>query len=201
MRNQGKTRPPSFVELEHELTRLATAAAACAEQDNPDLERLVFILMRPALRIARAKLEDMVGPENVDRDDLDDIAQKSLISLSKAIRLYRQGAAVFPWFSTIVRNRARDFVRREFHTRSNGPRPEFVPLDRSAFLIPAASDDVDELLGIGEFASDLPPELQHVLELSLEGYRTGEIAELVAVPVRQVREWKKELCAEYGALQ
>lgn len=201
MKTQGKDRPPTFVELEQELTQLATRAAACAqtEQENPDLERLITILLRPALRIARAKLEDMIGRHNVDRDDLDDIASKSLIKLSQAIRRYTPGAPVFPWFYTIVRNQARDFVRREYHTRSKH-RPEFVPLDRSAFRIPAPGDYVDERLGIDEFASDLPPQLQQVLDLSLEGYRTGEIAELVAVPVRRVRDWKKELCAEYGAL-
>lgn len=205
MRHEGKdrntTRAPTFVELEQELARLATQAAACAqtEQDNPALERLIGILLRPALRIARAKLEDILGRHHVDRDEVDDVASESLIKLSQKIGRYRPGAPVFPWFSTMVRNQARDFVRREYHTRLKHPL-EFVPLDRSAFQIPAPVDDVDEQLGVDEFASDLPSALQQVLELSLEGYRTGEIAELVAVPVRRVRDWKKELCAEYGAL-
>ena len=198
----GETIPvPSIAEAEAQLGEIAAQAAATAgtERGERDFERLVPIVKRAALRIARLKLEDLLG-SNAERDDVDDVVALAFITLYRTIHTYTPGEAFVPWFATMVRSRAYDFVRQKYHTRAEFG-PEIVPLGKSALVVPARTDDVEGRLGRRETLEQLPPELRQVAVLLDEGYRTREIAEITHEKVAWVRARKQDLREELAALR
>lgn len=88
------------------------------ERGERAFERLVLILFRPALRIARAKLEELIGRDAIAPDDVQDVASLSLIQLYRRLPHYRAGSAVIPWFASLVGDQTRVFVRSKSHRRT-----------------------------------------------------------------------------------
>lgn len=88
------------------------------ERGERAFERLVLILFRPAIRIARAKLEELLGRDAVAPADAQDVASLSLIQLYRRLPHYRAGSAVIPWFASLVGAQTKDFVRSKSHVRT-----------------------------------------------------------------------------------
>lgn len=163
-------------------------------------ERIVAILTRPGMRIARCKLEDLLSRGEVNSDDVNDIVYSAHFQVYQTLDRYKPGTPVIPWFATIVRNKAIDFVRQQYHTRAKQP-PDFLHYDELSFVITAREDDVDTRLDIQEVLNGLAPENQQVLSLLESGHSTAEIAVLMGQPESWVRARRRALRAEFGALR
>lgn len=88
------------------------------ERGERAFERLVLILFRPAIRIARAKLEELLGRDEIAPHDAQDVASLSLIHLYRRLPHYRAGSAVIPWFASLVRDQTKAFVRSKSYRRT-----------------------------------------------------------------------------------
>lgn len=199
---QQTLRAPSLADLDEALIDIAAEATVYigTERGERAFERLAIILKRPALRIARAKLEDLLGQAATDPDDANDVANLGLFKLYQSLGDYKRGARVIPWFATMVRSQAKDFVRKKYHTRAKY-RTEILQFEDSALAVPSRTDDVERRLDIQQIAVGLPLAVQQVLELINQGYHTREIAAITNESVAWVRERKKELRAELVALR
>lgn len=117
---QNPARTPNFLVLERALVAIAAEARMYAgtERGERAFERLVFILKKSALRMARAYLEVLLPPESIDPADEDEVADSGFIQLYISIGEYKSDTPVIPWFAEMVLGQARAFLRGEHHSRS-----------------------------------------------------------------------------------
>jgi DNA-directed RNA polymerase specialized sigma24 family protein len=115
MKNQ-----PQADDLETGLQRIVEDAQTHFDSERGEraFERLALILSRPAMRIARDKLTDLLGPDAVDPDDARDVASLSLFALYRRLPHFRAGSAVIPWFASLVRAQTKHFVRSKYYVRT-----------------------------------------------------------------------------------
>ena len=189
-------------ELERDLGVLMVQAREHfdTERGMRAYERIVAILTRPGMRLARGKLEDLRSRGEVNSDDVNEIVYSAHFQLYQTLDRYKPGTPVIPWFATIVRNKAIDFVRQQYHTRAKQP-PDVLHYDELSFVITAREDDVDTRLDIQEILHGLAPESHQVLSLLEGGHSTAEIAVLLGRSEPWVRARRKALRAEFGALR
>jgi RNA polymerase sigma factor (sigma-70 family) len=192
----GHAGRPGGTELEHDLGVLVVAAQAVdTRRGVRAYERLVAILTRPAMRIARGKLDDLSHGEAND-DEINEIVYDAHFQLYRMLDRYVPGTPVMPWFATIVRNKAIDFVRRQQHTRARN-RPEMISYDELAFAVAGYEDDVHTRLDIQGVVVGLAPDDQQVLSLLHRGHSTAEIAVALGRSGPWVRARRKALRAAF----
>ncbi|HEX6370494.1 MAG TPA: RNA polymerase sigma factor [Longimicrobium sp.] len=186
-------------ELDRELIPLILQVVLFAETARgiQAFERLAIILTRPVKRIARASLEAYLPPEEINQDDIDEIANEALFRVYRAIPGYRPEAPVIPWVAVIVRRLVIDWIRRERHTRVPNA-PKFVPLNEDVYLIAAPDDGVDDRLSIERLTEGLPPVTRDVVRLASDGHSAVDIAKRVARPAWWVRSELKKLRPRFG---
>ncbi|HEX6370495.1 MAG TPA: hypothetical protein VF006_16350 [Longimicrobium sp.] len=75
-------------------------------------ERLTAILKRPALRIARVRLEAVLPRDQVGDDLINELVRMSIYRLYVRLSRYEPRMPVIPWFAELVEECAQDLVRR-----------------------------------------------------------------------------------------
>lgn len=180
--------------LDRELIPLILEAVLFAgtERGIRAFERLAIILTRPIKRIVRDRLEKYLPREEINQDDIDQIANDVLLRFYVSMPEYRPEYPVIPWVGAMTGRLVIDWIRRERHTRVPNP-PKFVPLDEHVSLIAAPDADVDDRLSIERHMEGLPPVTRDVVRLASDGHSAVEIAELVAKPAWWVRRELKKL--------
>jgi RNA polymerase sigma-70 factor, ECF subfamily len=114
----------------------------------------------------------------VPRADVDDLVQDVFLAAWNRLAALREPAAFGGWLTTIARNRAADFHRRE-------PEPVQLPADLAAHDDTAERADALQLLAI---VRSLPDAYRETLVLRLvEGMTGPEIAERTGLTPASVR--------------
>ena len=156
---------------------------------------LVERYMRPAYAVALA----VTGRH----EDAQDAAQEALLVALQRLEECRSPEKFAGWLMTIVRNRARNLVRREM-LRDTDQVPESA---RSATPTPERDLETVELRqSLADALGDLP-EIQREIVLlhDLEGWKHGEIADRLRLPSGTVRSHlhfaRKALRGALAALQ
>jgi RNA polymerase sigma factor (sigma-70 family) len=199
--HDGHKGRPGAVELEHDLSVLvAEAQHVGTERGVRAYERLVAVLTRPGMRIARGKLNDLGFHGEANLDDLNEIVYNAHFQLYRMLDRYVPGTPVMPLFATIVRNKAIDFVRQQHHTRAKN-RPEMISYEEFAFVFAAHEDDVHTRLDIEEVMQGLAPDDHRVLSLLGSGHTTAEIAAELGRSEPWVRARRKALRAAFCVLR
>jgi RNA polymerase sigma factor (sigma-70 family) len=155
-------------------------------------EQLAIILTRPIKRIAWARLEKYLPREEINQDDIDQIANDTLLRLYRSLPQYRPEDPVIPWVSKMVGRLVIDWIRHERHTRMPNA-PKFVSLGDPVYLIAAPDAGVDDWLSIERLVEGLPPVTQEVVRLASDGHSAVQIAKRVARPAWWVRKELKKL--------
>lgn len=151
---------------------------ALARTGDPDaFGELVRRYQRPAYSVALS----VVG----NHSDAEDAAQEAFLTALQRLDDCRNPARFGSWFLSIVRNRARNLVRRE-SLRSGEPVPESA---QSREPSPAKAAQLAELRSRLEEALQTLPEVQREIVLlhDWEGWKHGEIAERLGIPSGTVR--------------
>jgi RNA polymerase sigma-70 factor, ECF subfamily len=143
--------------------------------------RAADLLLRRYLRSCRAVALAVTGSEA----DADDACQDAFVSAMERIDGCRNPARFGAWLLQIVRNRARNLLRREKLRRSE-------PLEENAAVgasSAAAALELDELRERLRAALVTLPEIQREVMLlyDLEGWKHEEIADLLTLPQGTVR--------------
>lgn len=101
--------------LNHELSRRAIAVGRHphTEEGRRSYESLAAILVGPAYRIARARLEAILPRDQVGPDEINAVVGTAMYELYRKLAQgdYRPGTPLIPWFAAIVSTCARDFGR------------------------------------------------------------------------------------------
>ncbi|HEX6372046.1 MAG TPA: hypothetical protein VF006_24185 [Longimicrobium sp.] len=101
--------------LDHSLSEMAVEAGKhpYMEGSRRSFERLANILMRPAQRIARARLEEILPRDQVGPDEINAVVSMAMYELYKKLGqgYYKPGMSLVSWFGTIVGTCAREFGR------------------------------------------------------------------------------------------
>jgi hypothetical protein len=101
--------------LDHTLSGIAVEAGKHphTEKSRRSFERLANILMGPAQRIARARLEEFLPRDQVGPDAINAVVSMAMYELYKKLSQghYKPGTSLVPWFGTIVSTCAREFGR------------------------------------------------------------------------------------------
>lgn len=102
-------------DIDEDLRWLLSEALLYAgtERGRVAFERLTNILMRPAQRIARVKLEAILPRDQVRDELIDELVRESLYRLYVRLSRYEPRMPVIPWFAGLVGECAQDLVRRE----------------------------------------------------------------------------------------
>ena len=150
---------------------------AAREGDSEAFGVLVTRYMRPGYLVA---LSVTGNPE-----DAQDVAQESFLVALKRLEDCRDPEKFGGWFLTIVRNRARNFLRRERLRRGEELTPEISP------GVGGPEDDLRRLEireQIAQGLEGLSNIRREVLLLhDLEGWKHREIAERLGIPDGTVR--------------
>lgn len=171
-------------------TPVATAAATDADLvartrrgDREAADALARRCRRPAYLLALQLLRDP--------DDALDVAQDALLRLFTTLHRLEPGRPLRPWLSAIVRNRARDVMRRRRVRRtsplaSDDPETGVEPID----LSPGPDDDAErsELkTRIWRALGELPEAQREILVLrDYQDLKYDEIAAVQGVPIGTV---------------
>ena len=118
-------------------------------------------------------------------EDAEDAAQEAFLVALERLEECRSPERFAGWFMTIVRNRARNLVRREALRET-----EQVPAGaRSRGPTPERATETSELRARLEAAMAVLPEVQREIVLlhDLEGWKHREIAERLELPAGTVR--------------
>jgi RNA polymerase sigma-70 factor (ECF subfamily) len=139
------------------------------------------VLLRRYLRSCRAVALAVTGSEA----DADDACQDAFVTAMERIDGCRDPARFGAWLLQIVRNRARNLLRREKVRRSE-PLEENVAAAASSAAIALELDELRERL---RAALATLPDIQRevVLLYDLEGWKHEEIAGLLELPQGTVR--------------
>ncbi|HEX6372044.1 MAG TPA: hypothetical protein VF006_24175 [Longimicrobium sp.] len=167
------------------------------EQGTQAFERLALILTRPGMRIARARLEDFLPRGAVDPDDISEIVYAALFEFYRSIGRYKAGRSPLTWFTSMVRARARELVRRKYHSRAK-ELSDVIPLEEHAFAVAAPNGGLDPQPAIEHVAPARSPAARELLALVTEGLTEVEIAMRIHKPVWFVRKELKKLRQETG---
>ncbi|MDH5590574.1 MAG: sigma-70 family RNA polymerase sigma factor [Gemmatimonadota bacterium] len=144
-------------------------------------ERAFSELVSRYMRAAYAVALSVTGRH----EDAEDAAQESLLVALQRLEECREPERFAGWLMTIVRNRARNLVRREALRDT-----DVIPVNaRSAFPQPDRVLEQVELGGrLREALGSLPEVQQQVVLLhDLEGWKHREIAERLDLPAGTVR--------------
>lgn len=158
-------------------------------------ERLALILTRPGMRIARARLEALLPRGAVDPDDISEIVNAALFHFYQSIGRAQARRSPLTWFTSMVRSRARELVRRKYHSRAE-ELPDLVSLEDRAFLAVAPDGGPDPQPTAEHVADECSPAARQLLDMVTEGRTEVEIAMRIHKPVWVVRKEIKKLCAE-----
>ena len=150
---------------------------AAREGSQEAFSHLVTRYMRPAFLMAVS----IVG----NREDAEDAAQEAFVAALERLEECRKPESFRAWFLTIVRNRARNIVRRE-RVRAGERLPAGLPDEGGD---PLRSAERGELRArLVEALERIPPvEREIVLLHDLEGWKHREIAEALGLPSGTVR--------------
>jgi RNA polymerase sigma-70 factor (ECF subfamily) len=144
-------------------------------------ERAFGLLVQKYGRAAYAVAYSVVGRH----EDAEDAAQEAFLTALQRLEECRSPERFAGWLMTIVRNRARNLVRRE-SLRETDP----VPLSASSHL-PAPDRETErlELQDVLKDALDDLTEVQREIVLlhDLEGWKHREIADRLGLPSGTVR--------------
>ena len=171
------------------------AAYARAEVDATraaaSMERLVQLCRPAAEQIARGYLRS--------EDDVQDVAQESLILLARYLPQLREPGAFPAWFAQLAHNAARQWLRRERDrrsalsldgtTRAGSPASDFAthPLDPADRAALDALNDVENRATVGRFLKLLPGRQRAALSLTyLDGLTHERIGREIGVTPRAV---------------
>jgi DNA-directed RNA polymerase specialized sigma24 family protein len=160
-------------------------------------ERLALILTRPGMRIARARLEDLLPRSAVDPDDITEIVNAALFQFYQSIGRHKGGRSPLTWFTSMVRDRARELVRRKYHSLAK-ELPGFIPLKERAILAIAPGGGLEPRTAVEHVVEGRPPAARELLALVAEGRTEVEIAIRIHKPVWCVRKEIKKLRQELG---
>lgn len=136
--------------------------------------------------------------------DAEDLVHMALESFCRAVRKGRydsvdDATAVWRCVATIVRNKAFDSYRRDRTRKRRCGCP--LPADQLDFLPTKAEADPAQLASNREqldvFQERLRPSLQKLLQYKIEGYKTAELAKVLAVSDRTVQRWLQEIRKSY----
>jgi RNA polymerase sigma-70 factor, ECF subfamily len=118
-------------------------------------------------------------------EDAEDVAQEAFVVALERLEECRDPDRFAGWFTTIVKNRARNLLRRE-NLREGEPVPFHVP---SALPGPDREAERSDLRGrLSEAMDRLSPLQREVVLLhDLEGWKHREIAERLEMPSGTVR--------------
>lgn len=155
----------------------AELVAMARSGDQDAFGELVRRYQRPAYSVALS----VAG----NHSDAEDAAQEAFLTALQRLDDCRNPARFGSWFLSIVRNRARNLVRRE-SLRSGDPVPESA---QSREPSPAKAAQLAELRSRLEEALQTLPEVQREIVLlhDWEGWKHGEIAERLGIPSGTVR--------------
>lgn len=155
----------------------AELVALARSGDQDAFGELVRRYQRPAYSVAFS----VVG----NHQDAEDAAQEAFLTALQRLDDCRNPARFGAWFLSIVRNRARNLVRRE-SLRSGDPIPESA---QSSEPSPAKAAQLADLRSRLEEALQTLPEVQREIVLlhDWEGWKHDEIAERLGIPSGTVR--------------
>lgn len=171
--------------------------------DDDAREELARRYRRPAYLLA---LQLMGNP-----DDALDVAQDALLRFFTRLDRFKPGRPIKPWLLAIVRNRARDLMRRR-RVRRSEPLPEDSPTYRPELIDPASSPEDDyrrhELRAkVWRALVEMPPAQREILVLrDYQDLAYAEIAEVLDIPIGTVMSrlhrarasLRSLLCDDYG---
>lgn len=163
-------------------TELATLAARARDGDRAALDALVA---RIAPRVYRFGMKMCRSP-----DDAEDIAQDTMMAVSRSIAGWKGEASLSTWLFTI----ARSFCIKKRRRSKFAPR-EHAPLEAAARGLPDPSPGADEALAehelrraIEQAIETLDPKYREVLVLrDVEGLHAPEVAAVTGLKVDTVK--------------
>lgn len=144
-------------------------------------ERAFGLLVQKYQRAAYAVAYSVTGRH----EDAEDAAQESFMVALERLEECRSPDKFAGWLMTIVRNRARNLVRREVLRETDQ-----VPIGASsASPGPDRETELSELQDVLRVALDALPEVQREIVLlhDLEGWKHREIADRIGLPSGTVR--------------
>ncbi len=155
----------------------AELVARAVEGDREAFGMLVQSFAGAARRVARAVLRDP--------DDADDAAQDAMVAAFENLHRFDRARPFGPWLMRIVANAARDRLRRRAVRRAE-------PLHERLPATDPQPSDVVERRALGERLREALAQLPErrrlaVVLFEVEGYSSGEIAEILRVPEGTVR--------------
>ncbi len=155
----------------------AELVALARSGDQDAFGELVRRYQRPAYSVALS----VAG----NHQDAEDAAQEAFLTALQRLDDCRNPARFGAWFLSIVRNRARNLVRRE-SLRSGDPIPDTA---HSKEPSPAKAAQLAALRSRLEAALQTLPEVQREIVLlhDWEGWKHDEIAERLGIPSGTVR--------------
>lgn len=162
---------------------ISAHAKICGATDAPDLVE--------AEAIIRRYLAQWMG----DRDDLDDVAQLSLIKTWRKWSTFRGRSRWTSWLYRLTRNEFVSWTRkREYWEKSDG-----------AAISPRADDDLGETvigrITVRRLLDRLPCRHREVIELSvLHGHTSVEVGRHFGAAPSTVRCWKRDARREIREL-
>lgn len=182
-----------------DLEEIVGEAQRCWDTERGDrcFDAIVQALYGKAVRWAW----HMVG-NNVDARE---VANAGFLKAWRSLRRYRPGhrAGFVAWLHKIVENEARDFIRRERHTRMpDENRPEFVGYDEAVFQVRARRETPDLKIDLARLLERLPAALRTIFLLRFEDERTvKEIADLLGRCPRWVDDQIRKLRDQLDSLR
>lgn len=160
-------------------------------------ERLALILTRPGLRIARARLESLRPREEVDPGDITEIVNAALFQFYQSMGRAHAGRSPFAWFSSMVKGRARELVRRKYLSRAK-ELPHVVPPVKRASVALAPDGGLNPRPAVQHVGEERSPAVRELLDLVTEGRTEVEIATRIHKPVWYVRKEIRKLRRQIG---
>jgi RNA polymerase sigma-70 factor (ECF subfamily) len=145
-----------------------------------DLDAFDALVVRHAPRAFRVALR-LMG----QREDAEDLVQEAFVLAFRHLDRFEAGQPFCPWFHRILMNRGLN-LRRARARRATEPIPDDVAAGEDS---PARLAERNELADrLGAALANLPERERTIVELfELEGFDSGEIAQILEIPRGTIR--------------
>ncbi|GHC42407.1 sigma-70 family RNA polymerase sigma factor [Roseibacillus persicicus] len=137
----------------------------------------------------------------VPRDDLEDLTQQVLIALTRDLPRYDRDRARFrTWLSTIIRNKANSYFRKQYSQKRCLDAVSAGPEVQQEFKAPDIAEIIEKewaayigSLAMKRVKESFQGQAIEVFELGLDGHSAAEIAEKTNLTVATVYTLKKRV--------
>ena len=137
----------------------------------------------------------------VPREDLDDLSQQILIALTQSLSSYdRERARFRVWLSSIIRNKANSYFRKQYSTRKCLNRMSDEHRIRDEISVPEIEQIVEKewaayiaSQAMNRVRENFQGQAIEVFELGLDGHSAAHIAEKTKLTVASVYTLKKRV--------